>query len=123
SFEAYLHLLTKQATIVLGLPSAGQSATGNYELVGHCVNMLPLKSKPSGDLSFTEYLTKRKSEILDDYDHQQFTFGTLLKKLSVARDSSRIPLIPVVFNIDMGMDANVAFAGLEYTLSNDPRSF
>src|SRR5690606_9962712 len=59
SFEAYLHLLTKQSTIVLGLPSAGQSATGNYELVGHCVNMLPLKSKPSGNLPFIEYLSKR----------------------------------------------------------------
>jgi len=123
SFETYLHLLTKQSTIVLGLPASGQSATGNYELVGHCVNMLPLKSKPTGSLSFTDYLQKRKSEILNDYDHQQFTFGTLLKKLSIARDSSRIPLIPVIFNIDMGMDANVSFSGLKHQLSSDPRSF
>src|SRR5690606_40592334 len=48
---------------------------------------------------------------------------TLLKKLAIARDSSRIPLIPIVFNIDIGMDANVSFSGLEHTLSNDPRSF
>src|SRR5690606_17914925 len=55
--------------------------------------------------------------------HQQFTFGTLLQKLNVARDSSRIPLVPVIFNIDMGMDANVAFSGLTHSLSSIPRSF
>src|SRR5690606_7577659 len=62
-------------------------------------------------------------EILDDYDHQQFTFGTLLQKLNVARDSSRVPLVPIVFNIDMGMNANVSFSGLKHTLSSDPRSY
>src|SRR5690606_34129377 len=73
--------------------------------------------------SFSEYLSKRKSEIMDDYDHQQFTFGTLLQKLNIARDSSRIPLVPVIFNIDMGMDANVSFSGLQHELSNNPRSY
>ncbi len=123
AFETYLYLLTKQSTIVLGLPTAGQSATGNYELVGHCVNLLPLCSKPNGDLSFLEYLSKRRSEIMDDYDHQQFTFGTLLQKLNIARDSSRIPLVPVIFNIDMGMDTNVSFSKLKHQLSSDPRTY
>src|SRR5690606_25912070 len=123
AFEAYLYLLTDQSPIVLGLPAAGQSATGNYELVGHCVNLLPLKSQPAGDIPFIEYLVKRKSEIMNDYEHQQFTFGTLLQKLNTTRDSSRIPLVPVIFNIDMGMDANVSFFGLSHTLYTNPRSY
>lgn len=123
AFETYLYILTKQSTIILGLPTAGQSATGNYELIGHCVNILPLKSSHKQDISFVEYLRKRKSEILEAYDHQQLTFGTLLKRINIPRDSSRIPLIPVVFNIDMGMDANVEFSGLTHTLSSDPRSY
>ena len=123
AFEAYLHLITRQDTIVLGIPAAGQNATGHYELVGHCVNLLPLKSRPKGEQSFVEYLSERKSQILDAYDHQQFTFGTLMQKLNIARDSSRIPLVPVIFNIDMGMDANVAFSGLTHSLSNNPRNY
>ncbi|MFB5944678.1 amino acid adenylation domain-containing protein [Albibacterium profundi] len=123
AFESYLHLLTKQNDIVLGLPASGQSATGNYELVGHCVNLLPLRSKINGDESFMDYLDKRKSEIMDAYDHQQFTFSSLLQKLNIARDSSRIPLVPVIFNVDMGMDANVSFSGLEHELFSDPRAY
>src|SRR5690606_5765410 len=123
TFESYLYLLTKQNDIVLGLPASGQSATGNYELVGHCVNLLPLRSTIQGDLSFRDYLEKRKSEIMEAYDHQQFTFSSLLQKLHIARDSSRVPLVPVIFNVDMGMDANVNFHGLKHTLHSDPRAY
>src|SRR5690606_36871990 len=123
AFESYLYLLTKQNDIVLGLPASGQSATGNYELVGHCVNLLPLRSKITGSERFLDYLDKRKSEILDAYDHQQFTFSSLLQKLNIARDSSRVPLVPVIFNVDMGMDANVSFSGLEHELFCDPRAY
>src|SRR5690606_4707847 len=49
SFESLLHLLTGQEDIVLGIPAAGQAATGHNELVGHCVNMLPLRSKITGE--------------------------------------------------------------------------
>ncbi|MBS1600361.1 MAG: amino acid adenylation domain-containing protein [Bacteroidetes bacterium] len=123
SFEVFLHRITGQSDIVLGLPAAGQSATGNYALVGHCVNLLPLRSHPKGDLSFVDYLKKRKKNILDDYDHQQFTFGSLLKKLNIPRDPSRVPLVPVVFNIDMGLDDGVSFEGLKYKLIYNPREF
>ena len=123
SFEVFLHRVTGQNDIVLGLPAAGQSATGNYALVGHCVNLLPLRSYPSGELSFAEYLKLRKKNILDDYDHQQFTFGSLLKKLNIARDPSRVPLVPVVFNIDMGLDDGVSFEGLTYKLIYNPREY
>lgn len=123
AFESYLYLLTKQDDIVIGLPASGQSATGNYELVGHCVNLLPLRTKIKGDQSFSDYLELRKSEIMDAYDHQQFTFSSLLQKLNVARDSSRVPLVPVIFNVDMGMDANVEFKGLSHELFSDPRAY
>lgn len=123
AFEVYLHLLTGQTDIVIGVPAAGQAATGKHELIGHCVNMLPLRSKIENEKPFSEHLKKRKSKILDDYDHQQFTFGSLLKKLNIPRDSSRVPLIPVVFNIDMGMDSKVSFSGLQHSLSSDPRAF
>jgi len=52
SYEVFLHLLTGQDDIVLGIPTAGQSATDNYALVGHCVNLLPLRSNPKGELPF-----------------------------------------------------------------------
>jgi len=123
AFETFLYRLTGQGNIVIGLPAAGQSVTANYYLVGHCVNLLPLRSNPEKEISFIEYLKKRKPAVFDAYEHQQLTFGSILKKLKIARDPSRIPLVPVVFNIDMGMDDKVDFHLLKHQLSSNPRAF
>lgn len=123
AFELYLHKLTGQKDIVLGLPSAGQSVMGHHSLVGHCVNLLPLRSLPNTDLTFLSYLKLRRTKILDDFENQQFTFGTLLKKLRIRRDGSRIPLVPVVFNVDMGMDNDVSFYNLNHKLISNPRAY
>ncbi|MDI1235346.1 MAG: amino acid adenylation domain-containing protein [bacterium] len=119
AFELFLSQITGQKDIIVGLPAADQSATGRFNLVGHCVNLLPLKSRINDELNFLEYLKYRKSEILDAYEHQQFTFGSLLKNLKIERDPSRVPLLPVVFNVDMEMDQGVSFRDLDFeTISN-----
>lgn len=123
AFEVFLKQLTGQEEIILGLPSAGQPATENYRLVGHCVNLLALRSYPKSNISFAEYLKQRSSEVLDAYDHQQYTFGSLLKKLSISRDPSRLPLVPVMFNIDMGLDNDVDFYQLHHKLISNPREY
>ncbi|MBC8153607.1 MAG: amino acid adenylation domain-containing protein, partial [Bacteroidetes bacterium] len=123
AFEVFIHRLTGQDALIIGLPAAGQSATGAYRLVGHCVNLLPLRSHPTGDLSFAAYLKQRKGELFDAYEHQRLTFGSLLRKLNVARDASRVPLVPVVFNIDTGMDDGVEFHGLHHQLIGNPKAY
>jgi amino acid adenylation domain-containing protein len=123
AFEVLLYQLTGQDDIVVGLPAAGQSVTGLPRLVGHCVNLLPLRSQPQGTATFVEYLRQRKSAIFDAYEHQQLTFGSLLKTLRLARDASRVPLVPVVFNIDMGLANEVDFYELEYQLVSNPRAY
>ncbi|MCW2121112.1 non-ribosomal peptide synthetase [Flavobacterium sp. 7A] len=123
SFEIFMYQLTNQEDLVIGLPSAGQPVVGMNHLMGHCVNLLPLRSKINANISFTDYLKGRKSELLDAYDHSQLTFGHLLQKLNVARDPSQIPLVPVVFNIDMGMTRGVHFSNLTYNLISNPRAY
>jgi amino acid adenylation domain-containing protein len=122
AFEVFLFKQSGQDDITLGLPSAGQSVTGLTHLVGHCVNLLPLRSKLDANLSFKNYLKQRKSSIFDAYDHQQLSFGELLQKLQIKRDPSRVPLVPIVFNIDMGMANRVNFTDLTYRLISNPRT-
>ncbi len=123
AFEIFLYTQTGQDTIVLGLPSADQAASGKTQMIGHCVNLLPLRSKINPNTSFADYLKQRKPQLFDAYEHQKFSFGELLQKLSIARDPSRVPLVPVVFNIDMGMDDAVSFTGLNYELKSNPRAY
>ena len=122
-FKLYLHRLTSQDDIVVGLPTAGQSATGNYGLVGHCVNLLPLRCTIEEEDNFSQFLKNQKRLTLDAFDHQLFTFSSLLQKLPITRDPSRIPLVPIVFNVDMGMDNGVAFDGLQHEYISNPRAF
>lgn len=123
-FEVWLHRLTGQSDVVVGVLAAGQAATGMYNLVGHCVNLLPMRSQVAGEQSFNDYLQVRKSTILDAYDHQQFTFGSLVEKLKIPRDASRIPLVPILLNIDQGLDnRKLPFDGLTVELLSNPRAY
>ncbi|WP_116772100.1 non-ribosomal peptide synthetase [Maribacter litoralis] len=123
AFEVFLYYQTGQNDLVIGLSAAGQSLSGKNQLVGHCVSLLPLRSKITPETPFNTYLKQRKDEIFDAYEHQQFSFGQLLEKLNVQRDLSRVPLVPVTFNIDMGMANDVIFEGLTYRLKSNPRAF
>ena len=123
AFEVWLHQLTGQNDLVLGLPAAGQLVADRYSLVGHCVSLLPLRSQYTPDESFVAYLKNRRLKLLDTYDNQQLTFGSLLRKLPITRDPSRIALVPVVFNVDMGLDEGVDFAGLTHQLISNPRAY
>jgi len=123
-FEVWLSRLTGQEDLVVGISAAGQAAVGQYNLVGHCVNLLPLRSHVTSEQSFSDYLRSRRTALLDAYDHQQFTFGSLVKKLALPRDSSRIPLVPITFNIDQGLESDsLPFEGLEVEFFSNPRAF
>ena len=44
-FQALLHRLAQQEEIVVGIPTAGQSLIEGGNLVGHCVNFLPVRMR------------------------------------------------------------------------------
>ncbi len=123
SFEVLLHRITGQTDLVVGLPAAGQAATDHQRLVGHCVNLLPIRSSIQPNQSFLDYLKSRREPILDAFDNQRLTFGSLLKKLAVPRDPARVPLVPVLFNVDFGMEEGIDFQGLTFNFYSNPREF
>ncbi|HEX5001325.1 MAG TPA: amino acid adenylation domain-containing protein [Bacteroidia bacterium] len=123
AFQVFLHRVTSQDDIVLGLPASGQSATGYNDLVGHCVNVLPIRTTVDSGKSFVDFLKTQKTALLDAYDHQRFTFGSLIRKLNILRFPNRIPLVPVAFNLDIGITDGVSFAGCEFEFSTNPRHY
>jgi amino acid adenylation domain-containing protein len=123
-FEIWLYRLTRQRDLVVGVPAAGQASAGMYNLVGHCVNLLPLRCQIDPERSFADYARARKSQLLDAYDHQQLGFGNLLSKLALPRDSSRIPLVPITFNLDRGLEKDrLSFIGLDGEFFSNPRTY
>jgi amino acid adenylation domain-containing protein len=51
------------------------------------------------------------------------TFGRMLNLLKIKRDPSRIPLIPVSFNVDLGITDGVEFKDCDMQFSTNPRHY
>ena len=120
-FDVLLHRLTGHTDIVVGIPAAGQAATG-IDLVGHCVNMLPLRNKIARTDKFSDHVIASRTTMLDAYDHQDVTFGRVLQMLPIVRDPSRLPLINVIFNIDQALTGEGhALPGIAMELVSNPR--
>lgn len=122
AFEIFLYQITFQKNIVLGLPTSGQISQEKYGLVGHCANLLPLFSEIDITEPFLRRLKARRTELFDAYDHQNFTFGELVKKIHIIRDHSRATLVPVVLNIDTAFGDQISFRGLDHKVTSNPKS-
>jgi len=114
AYEVLFFRITGQDDFVLGIPSAGQAATSMFQLVGHCVNLLPLRTHIEPERPFKEHLLMRRKALLDAYDHQQLSYGKLIETLRIPRDPSRVPLVPITINVEQSIvEADLKFAGLE----------
>jgi amino acid adenylation domain-containing protein len=120
--QVLLSRLTGQDDIVVGIPSAGQSLVEEGVLVGHCVNFLPLRGRTTGNPTAADYLAQVRQSLLAAYDHQNYTYGRLVRKLTLPRDPSRLPLTEVQFNLERVGDG-LGFDGFEVAPDPNPKSF
>jgi amino acid adenylation domain-containing protein len=100
AFEALMGRLANQQEVVVGVPTAGQSLLEDQVLVGHCVNFLPIRGSWTTETTVAEFLAATTRRILNAYDHQDYTFGTLVRRLGLAREPGRLPLTEVQFNLE-----------------------
>ncbi len=122
-FAGLLHRLGGQDEVVVGVPAAGQAASGLPRLVDHCVNLLPLRLRTDADAPFTRLLASAGDELMDGVEHQALAYGELLAKLPIARDPSRLPLASVMFNVDQALPVATRFAGVRTGLAANPRRY
>ena len=122
---AYLILirrLSDQEDIVVGLAAGGQSSIGNKKLVGHCVNLLPIRNQINAGQKFSDYLISVRNFLFDVFEYQHFSFGNLIKKLNLHRDGSRIPLISTTITYETSAKG-IQFAGLDASIIPNLRSY
>ncbi len=121
AYQSFLHRLSGQTDLVVGFSLAGQSNL-DRDLVGHCVNFLPLRLAVDGDSRFVEQIAQARGKVLDAVEHQQFTFGNLIQRLNLRRDPSRVPLMSVAFNLDPS-SKGIGFGDLAVEPGSIPRRF
>ena len=86
-----------QYDIVIGTPTAGRVQRETEQLVGLFLNILPLRTRFSSDISFRELLALVREVALDAYTHQDVPFEKLVETLQPERHLSHAPLFQVLF--------------------------
>jgi amino acid adenylation domain-containing protein len=122
AFHALLSRLAGQDDVVVGIPAAGQSLIEDRNLVGHCVNFVPLRGILDRSTSMSGFLEQMRKKLLDAYDHQNYTYGRLVRKLSISRDPGRLPLMEVQFNLEK-VGAGLQFDNLKVEVDPNPKAF
>lgn len=119
---ALFHRLSAQSDVVIGVPTAGQSLLDNGALVGHSVNFLPLRSSIQEGQTASQLLAQTKRTLLDAYDNQNYTYGTLVRKLKLRKEVSHLPLIEVQFNLEK-VGSGLRFGNLQSRIDPNPKAF
>lgn len=102
-------------------PTAGQMNDGDDELVGHCVNFLPLVAEIGGG-SFKELVASASAGQLDALERGDVTYGRLLRALKLGREGGRRPLMEIIFNFEPSGDPG-SFGGLEARVETVPARY
>ncbi|MFD2171047.1 amino acid adenylation domain-containing protein [Tumebacillus lipolyticus] len=118
AFNTLLYRYTGQEDIVVGSPIAGRNRAELEGLIGFFVNMLPLRTDLSGDVTFRELIGRVRKTTLDAYAHQEVPFEQLVDLLKVERDPSRSPLFQAVMILQNIPDQTWHLPGL--TMQQEP---
>jgi len=116
AFQTLVHRFTRQADVLIGTPVAGRNRSETEGLIGLFVNMLPLRSRHSGEPTFLEFLRRTRDETLEAFAHQDLPFEKLVEELRPERKPGYSPLIQVVFSLQNAPGHLLAPRGLAVTV-------
>ena len=117
AFNVLLHRLTGQEDVVAGasFESNVRELEGGAQLFANTTNVMPMRSRISGEASFADYLVETKHRIIEAVEHQEYFLGRLIKAINLPRDPARAPLFSALFNFETG-EFRKQIEGLEIEL-------
>ncbi|XXY48792.1 amino acid adenylation domain-containing protein [Sorangium sp. So ce269] len=118
----YLLLVARLAgreDVVVGFPVAGRSFEGGERFVGYCTHLAPFRARVLGDARFEELLAAVQRDVLDVYEHQEFPFAHLIRKLDHRVALDRGAAVSLAFNLNR-VDAAVPFWRMRTAAASTP---
>lgn len=101
--KVLLYKYSGEPDVCVGTILANRTQIEFEDLIGFFANTLPLRTKLSDDMNFTEVLSLVKTQTLKDLDYQDVPFSKIVEAVVKDRESSKTPLFQTVFvfqNID-----------------------
>ncbi|WP_297793911.1 non-ribosomal peptide synthetase [uncultured Marinobacter sp.] len=123
AFAAYLYRISGCTDVVLGIPFAGQRVKEERNLVGQCVNIIPLYISVEEQDSFKSLLQRTQQCMLEAFEHQYVTLSTIMRTLGKSPDRSEPSPVSVLFNVNQSSGSDFHFSGLDAHFESNPRAF
>ena len=100
AFKLLLGRYSGQTDVVTGVPFSGRPEGRFEQLLGYCVNMIPLRmdltpNRHSG--GFRGFLSDLRETLLEAFEHPFLPLPSLVERLAPSHDESRSPLFQVCF--------------------------
>ncbi|WP_170464913.1 non-ribosomal peptide synthetase/type I polyketide synthase [Ruegeria arenilitoris] len=121
SLQIVFGRLTGSHDLVLGVPTGGQALLDDSDMVGHCVNFLPIRTIQDPNATAADFLVQVRDRVMNAFDHQDYTYGTLVRDLNIERTLNRLPLTEVQFNLERLGEA-VDMGSLSMTTAPNPKT-
>jgi amino acid adenylation domain-containing protein len=99
-FKVTLLRYSRQDEIVVGISEAYRNQRETQEVIGPFANLLAIRSRLAGNLSFRAVLARVTRTIEQARKHAALPFDRLVQTLNPKKDMSRNPLFDVFFHFD-----------------------
>lgn len=99
AFQILLHRYTRQDDLVVGAAIFGRNRPEFATIVGHFVNVVPLRANFEGNPTFREFLSLTRHSVYSMLEHQDFPFPLMVEWLRANYDSSRSPIFQATFDV------------------------
>ncbi len=87
AFGILLSAISGREDFLIGAPTAGRLTPPSQSVCGPFINTLPLRLKPSSDLTVQQWLAQIQGEVAGMLDHQQISLEAVIQELDLPRGS------------------------------------
>ncbi|WP_044358115.1 condensation domain-containing protein, partial [Paenibacillus sp. E194] len=126
AYSMFLGKLAGQDEIIVGTPIAGRPHADLSGMLGMFVNTLAIRSMPSADKTFRNYLEEMKQLALTAFEHAEYPFEELVEHVVRHRDVSRNPIFDAMFALQNMNRSELQMADVDivpYALENPTSKF
>jgi amino acid adenylation domain-containing protein len=98
-YNILLSKYTGKEDIVVGTPGAGRNHADLQNIIGMFINMMALRNFPARDKAFGKFLIEVKEKCVNAYDHENYQYDELVRKLGLQGDLNMNPLFDVTIQV------------------------
>lgn len=98
--QILLYKYSGQDDIIVGVPASIRKRSELNRQIGFYVNMIACRVRVDSNNTFLDFVNLVKAGILDDYEHEEYPYETLIEELDIPRDISRSPLFDVMVSMN-----------------------